>query len=95
MVLNKATQSNSRQADAVPVSPERRDVRFEYTPAFLRILKHWNASLLASTYQVGKLAAVGVAGEQRTFSFHNFEQAMGVVVSPQRPLVGTRGHAWK
>jgi len=65
-------------------------VRFEYSPRLLEILNHVNASLAITTYQAGKLAVVGVAGDQLDFSFHDFEQAMGIAVGPDAIAVGSR-----
>lgn len=67
-----------------------REVRFEYTPEFPGILQHLRASLLISTYQAGKLVMVGAAGGRLTFSFHNFEKAMGLAVGSDCLAVGTR-----
>jgi uncharacterized protein (TIGR03032 family) len=65
-----------------------REVRFEYSREFPRVLEHLGAGLLISTYQAGKLAVVGTHQGQLTFAFHNFERVMGVAVSPQRIAVG-------
>ena len=79
----------SRPADGPIDQPALREVRFEYSRAFPQILEHINASLLVSTYQAGKLAVVGVHEGSLTFSFHNFQQAMGVAAA-DRLAVGTR-----
>lgn len=65
-------------------------VRFEYSPRLLDILNHSNASLAITTYQAGKLAVVGTAGNQLDFSFHDFERAMGIAVSTDAIAVGSR-----
>ncbi len=69
-------------------SPQLREVRFEYSPHFPRILEHLNSSLLVSTYQAGKLGVVGVDQGRLTFSFLNFHKAMGVAVGRKRIAVG-------
>lgn len=72
----------------------QREVRYEYTSNFPHILNHLNGSLLVSTYQAGKLAVVGVDEDRLTFSFHNFERAMGVAVGWDRIAVGTTNQVW-
>jgi uncharacterized protein (TIGR03032 family) len=80
--------------DAVPVEPPTREVRYQYSPGFAPILAGLRTSLLVSTYQAGKLVAVGVREGKLTFSFHNFERAMGVAVRPDRVAVGSRAQVW-
>jgi uncharacterized protein (TIGR03032 family) len=72
-----------------------REVRYRHSPSFLDVLSQLRCSLLVSTYQAGKLAAIGVADGRIHFSFHNFDQAMGVAVSPTRVAVGSRGQIWE
>ena len=67
-----------------------REVRFEYSREFPRVLDQLHAALVISTYQAGKLVVVGVHEGQLTFAFHNFEGVMGVAVGPRRIAVGTR-----
>jgi uncharacterized protein (TIGR03032 family) len=71
-----------------------REVGYRYTPNFPELLERLRCSLLVSTYQAGKLVAIGVAGYQLHFSFHNFDQAMGIAVGPARVAVGTLSHVW-
>lgn len=71
-------------------SNRRREVRFEYTAEFPRVLDRLHAALLISTYQAGKLCVVGVRDGRLTFSFHNLERVMGVAASPLRVAVGAR-----
>jgi uncharacterized protein (TIGR03032 family) len=71
-----------------------RKVRFRHSPSFVDILGELGCSLLVSTYQAGKLVAIGVVDDALEFSFHSVEQAMGIAVSPQRIAVGTKGHIW-
>ena len=61
-----------------------REVRHEYTRNWPRILDHLGSSLLISTYQAGKVVAVGVGpgGQELELSYHNFEKAMGMAVRP-------------
>src|SRR5262249_62422547 len=52
------------------------------------------APLLVSTYQAGKVAAVGVAGDELALSYHNFERAMGLAVTPDAIAVAARAQVW-
>ncbi len=70
--------------------PGLREVRYEYTPEFPAILQHAQASLAITTYQAGKLAVVGVEDGKLAFSFHDFDQAMGIAVGSQTLAVGSR-----
>ena len=51
-------------------------------------------TLLVSTYQAGKLIAIGADAEGLRFSMHQFDQAMGVAVTPETIAVGARGQVW-
>ena len=75
--------------------PDRwREVRFRHSPSFVDVLREARCSLLVSTYQAGKLLSIGLADGKLNFSFHNFDQAMGVAVSPQQVAVGAKGQIW-
>lgn len=71
-----------------------REVRFRHSRDFVPILESLGATLLVSTYQAGKLVTVGATGGQLRLALHNFEQAMGIGVHPQRLAVGSRGVIW-
>jgi uncharacterized protein (TIGR03032 family) len=80
-----------------------REVRYEYSRNFPRVLEGLGASLLVSTYQAGKLFVVGARQGELALSFHNFEQAMGVAVpdvgrisNPSHGCiaVGARSQVW-
>ena len=58
------------------------------------LLGQLGVSLLVSTYQAGKVVAVGVAQGELTLSFHNFERAMGLAVTPDGIAVGARAQVW-
>src|SRR5438067_2140394 len=87
-------------ADAGATPPERtgaaatREVRHEYTRTLPPLLSQLGVSLLVSTYQAGKVVAVGVAQGELTLSYHNFERAMGLAVKPDRVAVGARAQVW-
>jgi uncharacterized protein (TIGR03032 family) len=67
-----------------------REVRYEYSNNLASILNHLNVSLFFSTYQAGKLGVVTVKNNTLNISFHNFERAMGMAISPTRMAVGGR-----
>src|SRR5436305_7144226 len=71
-----------------------REVRHEYTPMFPSLLSQLGVSLLVSTYQAGKVVAVGVAQGELSLSYHNFERAMGLAVKPDCLAVGARAQVW-
>jgi uncharacterized protein (TIGR03032 family) len=85
-------------ADAPPPertgAPATREIRHEYTRTFPALLNQLGASLLVSTYQAGKVVAVGVAHGELTLSYHNFERAMGMAVKPGCVAVGARAQVW-
>lgn len=74
--------------------PSWREARYRYSTSFPEILGGIGCGLLISTYQAGKLVSVGVAEGGLSFSFHSFDQAMGVAVGPKRLVVGARGQVW-
>ena len=71
-----------------------REVRHEYTHSLPPLLKQLGVSLLVSTYQAGKVVAVGVAQDELTLSYHNFERAMGLAVKHDCIAVGARAQVW-
>ena len=71
-----------------------REVRHEYTHSLPPLLSQLGVSLLVSTYQAGKVVAVGVAQGELTLSYHNFERAMGLAVKPDGIAVGARAQVW-
>ena len=85
-------------ADAAPPertgAPATREVRHEYTHTLPPLLSQLGVSLLVSTYQAGKVVAVGVAQGELTLSYHNFERAMGLAVKPGCVAVGARAQVW-
>ena len=76
------------------IEPTYREVRYEHSLNLGPILSRFGVSLLVSTYQAGKLGVIGIDGDQLTFSFHNFERAMGVAVGNDRIAVGSTSQVW-
>src|SRR2546423_7118912 len=95
-----AVEIEGRRESAAAASPERngatptREVRHEYTRSLPPLLSQLGVSLLVSTYQAGKVVAVGVAAGELTLSYHNFERAMGLAVRPDGIAVGARAQVW-
>src|SRR5262245_6668277 len=75
-------------------APAMREVRHEYSRTLPALLSQLGVSLLVSTYQAGKVVAVGVAEGELTLSYHNFERAMGLAVGHDRIAVGARAQIW-
>ena len=88
--MQSADIASSRETLPIKPSPGQIPVRFEYTAKLPEILSHLHSSLAITTYQAGKLAIVGVNSGQLDFSFHDFEQAMGIAIGPDAIAVGSR-----
>jgi uncharacterized protein (TIGR03032 family) len=69
-------------------------IRHEYSPGLPEILGALGSSLLISTYQAGKLVAVGVHGGKLDLGYYHFPQAMGVAPRGDRIAVGARHQIW-
>lgn len=84
--------------DSPEPQPEKasveREVRFEYSKSLVPVLERLGATLLVSTYQAGKLVALGVRQGKLELSFHNFDRVMGVAVGADRIAVGVREQLW-
>jgi uncharacterized protein (TIGR03032 family) len=58
------------------------------------VLRQLRCTLLVSTYQAGKLIAIGAGDEGLHFSMHQFDQAMGVAARRDTIAVGAHGQVW-
>src|SRR5262245_41951890 len=85
-----ADAAAAEQKDAPPT----REIRHEYTHSLPPLLEQLGVSLLVSTYQAGKVAAVGVAAGELALSYHNFERVMGLAVKYDRIAVAARAQIW-
>jgi uncharacterized protein (TIGR03032 family) len=74
--------------------PPTREIRHEYARSLPPLLSQLGVSLLVSTYQAGKVVAVGVASGELALSYHNFERAMGLAVKPDGVAVAARAQVW-
>jgi uncharacterized protein (TIGR03032 family) len=75
-------------------TPPVREIRHEYTHSLPPLLSQLGVSLLVSTYEAGKVVAVGVAQGELTLAYHNFERAMGLAVKHDAIAVGARAQVW-
>ncbi|MDX1965262.1 MAG: TIGR03032 family protein [Pirellulales bacterium] len=76
-----------------------REFRYRHSSNLPAVLRELRCSLLVSTYQVGKLLTVGTVTQPDGsaalhFSFHSYDQAMGVAVRPHRLAVGAKCAIW-
>ena len=85
------TQSKN-EATLYDKKEDLREVRYEYSNNLASILDRLKVSLFFSTYQAGKLGVVTAKDNSLNISFHNFERAMGMAISPTRMAVG--GKDW-
>ncbi len=88
---------SSTDVNAVAVEPSSdcdREVRFEHSRQLPPLLKQLGCTLLVSTYQAGKLVAVGERENSLDFSFHNFDRPMGIAVRPGSLAVAARNQIW-
>lgn len=76
------------------VAPALREVRYECSDGMISLLAEQRATLLVSTYQAGKLVAIGVHEGELTLSFHNFDRPMGMARSECSLAVGTHRQIW-
>jgi uncharacterized protein (TIGR03032 family) len=101
-VSTSGVRAGSGPAAAAPgVPPKSRpdgelgtEVHFHHSASLPDVLSELGCSLLISTYQAGQLVAVGVVGEQLTFSFRRFERPMGVAVGADRIALAGKDQIW-
>lgn len=87
-----AAKSDGSQTPAA--EPGLTAVRYEHTNSFTGLLDQLNVSLLVTTYQAGKLVAIGTHQGAVSISFHNFEQVMGLALVPDGVAVGAKRQVW-
>jgi uncharacterized protein (TIGR03032 family) len=94
---HKRSPAETRPA-ALPAQPGLRDpnaFRSVFTSAFPRLLEELGSSLLVSTYQSGRLIAVGSAGGSLNTHFRAFPSPMGIAVGREVLALGTQRHVWE
>ena len=78
-----------------PAEPAERSVGYEHSAGWVPLLEQLGCSLLVSTYQAGKVLAVGARGGALSLSFHNFDRPMGLAAGGAGVLaVGSRTCVW-
>jgi uncharacterized protein (TIGR03032 family) len=96
--LSPSDDEQSRRSDPSPThgnpAHAEREVRYSHSSNFAGILREMQFSLLVSTYQAGKLVALGASPTGLNVSFHNFDRAMGLALAPERLAVGTTSQIW-
>ena len=87
--MSDSTNSNPQPVDQVAVE-------YEHSSNLPLVLQQLNLSVLISTYQAGKLVVVGSYQDKPSFSFHTFDQVMGVAVARDQIAIGSRRNtpAW-
>lgn len=73
---------------------EPRRISTTHTESFARILTEFGASLLLSTYQIGRLVVVRARGDDLTISYHKFDRPMGIATSREQVAIGTSNQVW-
>jgi uncharacterized protein (TIGR03032 family) len=77
--------------------PAQRDseaFRYVHSTNFPAILERLNATLMVSTYQLGKLALFRARHEKLTMLLRTFDKAMGLAVDRDRLAIGTTNSIW-
>jgi uncharacterized protein (TIGR03032 family) len=71
-----------------------RPFTYEASEGLVPVLDQIGGSLLISTYQAGKVLAVGVSRGTLNVTLHSYERAMGLAVAPDRIAVGGGPQIW-
>ncbi len=59
---------------------QHRSVGYSHSDDFATLLSRLGVMLLVSTYQAGKLVAIGSHENPLTLDFHNFDRPMGIAI---------------
>lgn len=98
MTTAELSPNDARPIDNLAEEPQQaagtRAVGHEYTRSLPELLSQLRVSLLVSTYQAGKVVSIGVAEDELTLSYHNFDCVMGLAVRPGAIAVGGRSQVW-
>jgi uncharacterized protein (TIGR03032 family) len=105
--VNDAADSEGNEADydthdatTVPgnTGPASRErvVGYEHSRDLADLLAKLGATMLVSTYQAGKIAAIGSHNGQLARGFHNFDRPMGIAIDQHanRMAVAARNKVW-
>lgn len=68
--------------NTIEIEPKLSEVRFEHTPNFAHVLEQLQVTLLVSTYQAGKLLAIGSHAGKLSIALSRFRpSAMNLVLA--------------
>ena len=82
--------SESAENPSPSLSEKEVAVDYEHSANLADVFQSLHASVLLSTYQAGKLVVIGSDTKKPLFSFHSFDQVMGVAVGQDRIAIGSR-----
>jgi uncharacterized protein (TIGR03032 family) len=71
-----------------------REFAFTASDSLVEILDQIRCSILISTYQAGRLVAVGVHQDRLSVSLHSFDQIMGMAVQEDQIAIGSLSQIW-
>jgi uncharacterized protein (TIGR03032 family) len=83
-------EDHKRLAQPITAMPSEVRVDYRYSPSLFDILKHLKCSLIASTYQGGKVLAIGSVEDKLKISVLDCEQPMGLAVGRDVVAIGCR-----
>jgi len=70
------------------------ELRYRCSSEFIPILQHLRASIVVSTYKLGKVAVIQASGSALDVRLTSFPTAMGLAIHPRKITVGTRRGLW-
>ena len=83
-----------REPAEAGIAQPLREVQYECSHSLTGLLSELGATVLLTTYQAGKLVAIGAHEGELTLSFHNFDRPMGLARGEQSLAVGGRRQVW-
>jgi len=92
--IENMTNTDRDSEQSIEPAEKVREIKYRYSDDFLTLMSQLKSTLVVSTYAAGKVAVIGAPNGELNLSFHNFEQAMGLAVSPEKIAVGAKGQVW-
>ncbi|HEV3385913.1 MAG TPA: TIGR03032 family protein [Gemmata sp.] len=74
--------------------PQLRNIRLRSSENLPAILERANCSLFFSTYEIGNVVTVGARANDLIVEFHTFERPMGMALSRDGIVIGSRNQVW-
>jgi len=95
-VLNADLRSSADEGEPAAIDPsvDRRPLRSVHTKSMANLLGELGSSLLASTYQSGRVIVVRPDGDRVNTHFRSFPSPMGMAVSEDLLALGTSQGVW-